>query len=160
MTIISSNIFLLFSLSPLLLLLRLNNLNWAIFKFADYYSFWQFNSTSEFFVLILYFSVDFPSGSAVKNLPAMQEMCVWFLGWEDSLEKEMATHRYSCLKNPMGREAWWAIIHGVAKSHIQLKWLSMALFSSRISFLFIILISLLSFCMWYLLVRHHCHAFL
>ena len=28
----------------------------------------------------------------VKNLPAMQEIQVWFLGWEDPLEKEMATH--------------------------------------------------------------------
>ena len=29
---------------------------------------------------------------AVKNLPAMQETRVRFLGWEDTLEKEMATH--------------------------------------------------------------------
>ena len=28
----------------------------------------------------------------VKNLPAMQETRVWFLGWKDSLEKGMATH--------------------------------------------------------------------
>ena len=28
----------------------------------------------------------------VKNLPAVQETWVWSLGWEDSLEKEMATH--------------------------------------------------------------------
>ena len=28
----------------------------------------------------------------VKNLPAMQETQVQFLGWEDPLEKEMATH--------------------------------------------------------------------
>ena len=28
----------------------------------------------------------------VKNLPAMQETGVQFLGWEDPLEKEMATH--------------------------------------------------------------------
>ena len=28
----------------------------------------------------------------VMNLPAMQETQVWFLGWEDPLEKEMATH--------------------------------------------------------------------
>ena len=28
----------------------------------------------------------------VKNLPAMQETQVQSLGWEDSLEKEMATH--------------------------------------------------------------------
>ena len=27
-----------------------------------------------------------------KNLPAMWETWVWSLGWEDSLEKEMATH--------------------------------------------------------------------
>ena len=28
----------------------------------------------------------------VKNLPAMQETWVQFLGWEDPLEKEMATY--------------------------------------------------------------------
>ena len=28
----------------------------------------------------------------VKNLPAMQENWVQFLGWEDPLEKGMATH--------------------------------------------------------------------
>ena len=34
----------------------------------------------------------FPSGSAVKNLPAMQEPQVWSLGGEDSPGEEMATH--------------------------------------------------------------------
>ena len=37
----------------------------------------------------------FPSGSAVKNLPAMQELqetWLWSLGQEDPLEEEMATH--------------------------------------------------------------------
>ena len=29
---------------------------------------------------------------SVKNLPAMQETQVQSLGWEDPLEKEMATH--------------------------------------------------------------------
>ena len=24
--------------------------------------------------------------------------------------------QYSCLENPMDREAWWATVHGVAKS--------------------------------------------
>ena len=28
----------------------------------------------------------------LKNLPAIQETWVQFLGWEDPLEKEMATH--------------------------------------------------------------------
>ena len=34
----------------------------------------------------------FPSGSSVKNLPAMQEIRVRPLGQKDPLEKEMATH--------------------------------------------------------------------
>ena len=34
----------------------------------------------------------FPIVQQVKNLPAMQETWVWSLGWEDPLEKEMATH--------------------------------------------------------------------
>ena len=34
-------------------------------------------------------------GSAVKNLPSMQEMQVWPLGQENPLEEKMATH--SCI---------------------------------------------------------------
>ena len=35
---------------------------------------------------------DLPWWLTVKNLPAMQETWVRSLGWEDPLEKEMATH--------------------------------------------------------------------
>ena len=28
--------------------------------------------------------------------------------------------QYSCLENPMDRGAWWATVHGVAKSRTQL----------------------------------------
>ena len=38
----------------------------------------------------------------VKNLPAMQETWVRSLGWEDPLEKEMATH-----SNILGWEIPW-----------------------------------------------------
>ena len=31
---------------------------------------------------------------------------------------------YSCLENPMDRGAWWATVHGVAKSQPWWKWLS------------------------------------
>ena len=31
--------------------------------------------------------------------------------------------QYSCLENPMHRGAWWAIVHSVAKSWTQSKWL-------------------------------------
>ena len=60
----------------------------------------------------------------VKHLPAMRETQVRFLGWEDPLEKDMATSlQYSCLENPMDGGAWWAINigHGVAESRT---WLS------------------------------------
>ena len=36
--------------------------------------------------------MDFPADPVVKNPPAMQEMQVQSLGWEDPLEKEKATH--------------------------------------------------------------------
>ena len=39
-------------------------------------------------------------------------MWIQSLGREDPLEEEMATH----LENPMDRGAWWATVHGVAKS--------------------------------------------
>ena len=42
----------------------------------------------------------------VRRLPAMRETWVQFLGQEDPLEKEMATHSStSSLENPMDREA-------------------------------------------------------
>ena len=34
----------------------------------------------------------FPGGSVIKYLPAKQEAQVQSLGWEDPLEKKMATH--------------------------------------------------------------------
>ena len=53
----------------------------------------------------------------IMNLRAIQEIQVQSLSQEDPLEKEMATpHQYSCLGNPRGRGAWWATVHGVAKS--------------------------------------------
>ena len=43
----------------------------------------------------------------VKNLPAVQESRVQSLGWEDPLEKEMATHSSIFAgKNLMDRGAW------------------------------------------------------
>ena len=49
----------------------------------------------------------------------MQEMLLWSLGWEDPLEKEMATHS-SILKDCMDRGARQATVHGIAKSWAQL----------------------------------------
>ena len=47
----------------------------------------------------------------VKNLPVMQDTQVQYLGWEDPLEKEMATHSSILgLENPMDGGAWRAIV--------------------------------------------------
>ena len=84
------------------------------------------NDAISFFIMILqsdrqiYVKWGFPRSSSVKNLLAMQETSVQFLGLEDLLEKEMTTHSTSCLENPTDREAWQATVHGVAKSQTRL----------------------------------------
>ena len=53
----------------------------------------------------------------VKNLPAMLETWVRSLGWEDPLEKGMATHSsILAWRIPMGKGIWQATVNGVAKS--------------------------------------------
>ena len=60
-------------------------------------------------------------GSVVENLPAVQEMCVQSLGWEDPLGKGMATHcSILAWRIPMDRGAWRATVHGVAESQTRL----------------------------------------
>ena len=68
----------------------------------------------------------------VNNLPQMKETSAQSLGWEDSLEEEMQPTlvffgegngtplQYTCLENPMDGGAWWAAVHGVAKSWTRL----------------------------------------
>ena len=53
----------------------------------------------------------------LKRLPAMRETWVRSLGREDSPgEGNGNPLQYSCLENPMDGGAWWATVHGVAKS--------------------------------------------
>ena len=53
----------------------------------------------------------------VKSLSATQETGIQSLGQEDPLEKEMATHSsILAWRIPWTRGAWWATVHGVAKS--------------------------------------------
>ena len=57
----------------------------------------------------------------MQEMQEMQETQVLSLGWEDLLQKEMATHsRILAWKNPVDRGAWWATVHGVMKSQTQL----------------------------------------
>ena len=53
----------------------------------------------------------------LKNPPAMWETWVQSLGLEDPLEEGMATRSGILVwRIPMDRGAWWATVHGVAKS--------------------------------------------
>ena len=59
----------------------------------------------------------------VKNLPAVQETQVQSLGWEDPLEKGMATHCSILawrMRIPVDRGALRAAAHGVTESQTQL----------------------------------------
>ena len=57
----------------------------------------------------------------VKNLPAMQETWVQSLGWEDPLEKGMATHsRILAWKIPQTEKSGGLQFMGVTKSRTRL----------------------------------------
>ena len=44
------------------------------------------------YVMCVCVSVGFPGGTVAKNLLPMPEMWVWFLGWKNPLQQEMAIH--------------------------------------------------------------------
>ena len=53
----------------------------------------------------------------INNLPAKAEDSCSLPGSGRSPgERNANPLQYSCLGNPMDREAWWAILHGVAKT--------------------------------------------
>ena len=61
-------------------------------------------------------AVGSPGGSAVKNPPANAgDACSILESGRSSGEGNGNPLQYSYLENPMGREAWWATVHVVAK---------------------------------------------
>ena len=64
----------------------------------------------------------FPGSSMVKNLPANSGDSSSIPGLGRSpREGNSNSLQYSCLENSMDRGDWWAPVHGVAKSQIQLQ---------------------------------------
>ena len=72
-----------------------------------------------------------PGDSVVKNLLPVQETQDRSLGWDMPVggikrlvvkkgEGNGTLLQYSCLENPMDGRAWWAAVHGVAKSRTRL----------------------------------------
>ena len=67
----------------------------------------------------------FPGGSVVKNPPANAGDARENVGLIPESGRSPGGGngdplQYSCLGNPMDREAWWATVHGVTKSQIRL----------------------------------------
>ena len=57
----------------------------------------------------------------VKNLPAVRETWVQFLGWEDPLEGGHGNPlQYSCLEDLHGQRSLVATVSGIVKSRTQL----------------------------------------
>ena len=60
----------------------------------------------------LLLKMDFPGGSMVKNLPANAGDTGSIPGSGRSPGRGRGNPvQYSCLENPMDREAWWSTIH-------------------------------------------------
>ena len=70
--------------------------------------------------------MSFLSGSAVKNLPAVQEMLetqVQSLSQEDPLEEEMASHSSILAWKKIPLSVRWATVHRVVNSWTQDRWI-------------------------------------
>ena len=62
-----------------------------------------------------------PVAQRLKRLPGMRETWIRSLGWEDPLEKEMATHSSTLAwRIPWREEPGRLLVHGVAKSRTRL----------------------------------------
>ena len=65
----------------------------------------------------------FPGGSAVKNRPANARDSVSTPGLERSPgEGNGNPLQYSCLENPVDKEAWRATVHGITESQTELSY--------------------------------------
>ena len=96
----------------------------------------------EFSVLKFHIYVKgFPSGSAIKNLPAMQETWVWSQDWEDPPGKEMATHsRILAWKIPWAEEPGRLLFIGLLR--VRHSWAHMYTYMWNAIFVFLYLTSL------------------
>ena len=72
---------------------------------------------SVYFVYSSVYSLGFPGGSDGKKSTCNAEDAGLIPGWGRSPGGGNGTPlQYSCLENPMDGRAWWAAVHGVAKS--------------------------------------------
>ena len=81
--------------------------------------------THGFSVCVCVHTYGFPGSSVVKNPPAnagASRDAGSIPGWGLSPGGGNGNPlQYACQDNPMDRGAWWATVHGVAKTQMQLK---------------------------------------
>ena len=92
---------------------------------------WHSHRKNKYFPLYRanFLGKDFPGGSDGKEFTC-QCRRYWRLGFDPWVRKISWRRKWqpnlnSCLGNPRDRRAWWATVHGVAKSPTQLKHPSM-----------------------------------
>ena len=102
-----------------------NSVNSKIIKMNKISFKWSFQ-----IYLLLHIYMGFPGGSVVKNPPAKaRDMGLIPGSGRYPGEGSGNPVQYSCLWNPMDREAWWATVHGVAESWIHFNHLKCILLS-------------------------------
>ena len=85
--------------------------------FSSWLLIFIFGNTTSQCTLAFWFGWDFPVGSEDKASACNAGDLGLIPGLGRSPgEGNGNPFQYSCLKNPMDRGAWWAIVHGVAKS--------------------------------------------
>ena len=94
----------------------------ALFTIAKTWKRSKCSSTDEWIKEIPFIFSGYPIWASLvaqrlKRLPAMQE--TWVQSLEDG-EGNGNHLQYSCLENPRDGGAWWAMVHGIAKSWTRL----------------------------------------
>ena len=87
------------------------------------------------FIFLAYFTLykGFPGGSEVKASACNVEDLGAIPGSERYPGEGTGNPlQYSCLENPMGREVWWATVHGVAMSRTQLSDFTLSLYNGLV----------------------------
>ena len=114
-----------------------------------------------FFPLNLYLTLPFWVSQVVlvvKNSPAnagdIRDTCSSLASGRSPEGGHGNPLQYSCLENSMDKGAWWATVHGVAKSQTQLKWLGKQALPFYLHCLLCILISSHQK-QWWVLARDH-----
>ena len=123
----------------------IKNINLQVFKRFSFYNFFTYFDLTHWVIIILFLLTINKTCSTSINDTTLDNTIKWgdtfiledheesdsciITKYRTSLKQNFREGngnplQYSCLGNPMDRGAWWAAVHRVAQSWIQLKWVS------------------------------------